>query len=449
MEILVLALGGVIAGPIMIGFTLMINAVTLMISIVVQLVFLPIEVAAEVAVAAHDAKKQTETEKKQAEADAIDLEAAERRKAEEKRRRERARKFTTGLAAVTGAIIGFVLLAVVVANFFFFSSTLRLVLGYVRHQTGIAVDFDRASGNLFTGRVRLDGATVRRTVHPTCRFDLTAERIEFDLSLWDLVMPTGLFKPTVFESLEISQLHGKWEQFGETKTPGIVEDIETKKEKGRKKRRRFRVDRFVMDDVRLDYIDHARPDAEPLHVELVIERLESKPLRSYTALFDVLFRSNLHGTVNGVAYRFVREEKATRWICNDLPIAILASYFGRPFDWFERGTADILIENTWGGGLTMNWSLVFRDFHVKAPEGTSLKARSTMLPLVAYLNRHGERLPLEFDLKLDDAERRFDSSPQWREFARIVVGKELFESISNGWKKIEKKAEAQEKEPGT
>ena len=443
MEILVLALGYVIVGPMMVGITLMANMIAMAVSIVVQLVFLPVEIAVEGAVSVHDAKKQVDADKKQAETVATDPEAAERRKVEEKRQRERWRKFTTGLAAMTGAIFVLTLLAVAVANFFFFQPTLRFTLGYVRHKTGIAVDFDTAKGNFFTGRVRLDGATVRRPEHPTCRFDLTAERIEMDLSLLDLVLPTGLFKPTVFETLEISKLHGKWEQFGETKTPVIVEDVEPKTEKGRKKRRRFRIDHFTMDDVRLDYIDHARPDADPLHIELVIERLESKPLRSYTALFDVLFRSNLHGTVDGVAYRFEKSEGESRWICNGLPIAVLTSYFGRPFDWFERGTADISIENTWGSGLTMNWSLVFRDFHVKAPEGTSLKAKATMLPLTAYMNRHGEHLPLEFDLKFSNAEKRFDSSPQWREFVRIVVGKEIYEAITNRWKLIEKKDEEQ------
>lgn len=440
MEILVLALGQLIAGPLIIGLTVMVSGVATMVSLVFRLFCLPLEFAVEAAVDGMTKKNdQAEPKAISGEAAIVDPVVLERQRTEKKRRRARCRKIALWTGSIGAATFVLIFAAIFAANAFFFQPTLRLALAYVRWKTEIAVDFDHASGNLWTGHVRLEGVTVRRTDHPTCRFDLEAERIEIDLSYWSLYAPQGWFNATVFETVEIEKLHGKWDQFDAAKAPALIQEPEEPK-KGGRKRKNFRIDRLEMSEVSLDYTDHGR-EGEPLQVELVIEHLESKPLRSYLALFDVLFRSNLHGSVDGIAYRFEKREGETLWTCNDLPVAVLAAYFGKPFDWFEKGEVDISVENRWKDGITMNWSLVFRDFHVRAPAGTDAKTKMSLAPLLFFMNRHAEHLPLEFDLKLKKDDNRFDSSPQWREFARIVIGKELYESIAKAWKKVETKKE--------
>ncbi len=442
MEILVLALGELLIGPMIFGVTVLTSGLAALVSLVLRLVFLPAEIAVEAAVGQATKKRTTTNEDEQAAPRevVIDPVVLERERAELKRRRARQRKVAFWIGGIGAAAFGLTFAALFAANALFFPQTLRLALGYVRWKTEIAVEFDRASGNLWTGSVRLEGVTVRRPAHPTCRFDLRADRLEIDLSYWSLYSPQGWFDATVFETVNIEKMHGTWEQFGPTRQPTPLAEAEPPKKNGKtaRKRKHFRIDRLEMTDIRLDFTDHARPD-DPLHVELVIERLDSKPLRSYLALFDVLFRSNLHGTVGGVFYRFEKRDGETRWVCDDLPVAILASYFGKPFDWFEKGAVDILVENRWKGGLTMNWSLVFRDFHVAAPPGTDMKTKLTLAPLLFYMNTHDKRLPLEFELNLKKDDNRFDSSPHWREFARIVIGKELYEAIAKSWKKIETK----------
>jgi len=117
---------------------------------------------------------------------------------------------------------------------------------------------------------------------------------------------------------------------------------------------------------------------------------------------------------------------------NDVPVDLLAHHVGT-LDWFDEGKVDLLIEDTFDGNdVSMHWNLVFHDFLVKAPEGTPLKVKTAMLPLVAFLNLKSKRLPLEFDLQLKENEFRFKSTTELNDVARLVLG----DKIMDGLKKL-------------
>lgn len=406
MEILVLGIAEILVVPVVTGMIFAVDAAVLAVSGILRVFFLPVEVAMQASL------KPT--------ADSKTEDKADDASADRKAKKDRRRKIANRVILVSGIVIFALLLTVLVVNAFFFQPATRLVLGYVESKTDIEIAFDKAEGNLWTGRIQLHGVTVKRRDHPVSCFDLKADLIALDVSVPSLISPRGSFKTTVVESLKISGMEGKWDQYEDS------QDAEWKK------RRNFRIEHMALDDLRFDYTDHTRP--KKLHVELAIDHLESRPFRSYLALFDLLFRSNIRGSINGTPYKFETDDlekvTETRWECKDLPVDIPASCFGTPFDWFDSGKIDFLIVNRWNvDEIVMDWNLTFRDFHAKAPEGTSLVTKAKFAPLLLFMNRHAANLPLRFKLELNQEENRLDSSPQWMEFMTLMFGEKIGDAL--------------------
>lgn len=328
-----------------------------------------------------------------------------------KRKRHLAFRIAQWGAVTCVAVLLFLLVLVTVVNAFFFESILRYSLRNAESRTKISVDFDKASGSLWTGRVKLDNVVIRRPKHSISQFDLKGETVELDLSVTKLLRWSF-----VFESVRISGFEGKWEQVG--------------KSVQLKPRRNFRIDRLTMEDIRFDYVD--RTAEKPFQATLVLDSLESAPLRSNLAMFDVLFRTKAAGNVNGIPFVIDSEKGKHFFRMNDVPIRLFSPYVGL-FEWFDSGNVDILVENRFEEkNVTMHWSLTFRDFHARAPEGTPLKVKAAMLPLTGYLNNKSQRLPLEFELEKGENEFRFKSSTELSDSVRTVLG----DKIMDGLKKI-------------
>jgi hypothetical protein len=296
-----------------------------------------------------------------------------------------------------------------IVNTFFFASAVRFALGQVENRTNIAISFDTAEGNLWAGKVRLNGVTVTRREHPASLFDLKGESVDVHISLAALLRWS-----VVFESVHISKFSGTWEQNGKA---GPL-----------KPRRNFQINRLLLDDIQLDFTDRTL-ETGPLHAVLCLDTLEAVPLRSQWAMFDVLFRSRIRGSVNDVP--FVVDSEKGRHFCrfDEVPIEIFAHYVGI-FQWFDKGKVDLLIEDTFDGGeITLRWSLVFHDFHARIPEGSPFKAKAAALPLITFLNIKSKRLPLELEFQLQENEFRFRSSTELSDMARIILGDKIMDTF--------------------
>lgn len=325
-----------------------------------------------------------------------------------KRKRHLIFRFAQWGAVACVAILLLLILTVTIVNAFFFESLLRYSIRNTESRTKISVDFDKASGSLWTGKVKLDNIAVRRLKHPTSQFDLKGKTVELDLSV--IKMLRWSF---VFESVNISGFEGTWEQVG--------------KSVQLKPRRNFRIERLTMDAVQFEFID--RTQEKPFQATLVIDSMESTPLRSNMAMFDLMFRSRAKGTVNKLPFVVDSEKGKHYFRMEQVPIRLFSPYIG-VLDWFETGNVDILIEDAFEGkDVKIQWSLVFHDFHVKAPEGTSLKVKAAMLPLTGLMNRKSERLPLEFELLMKENDFRFKSSTEMSDFVRTVTGDKIMDGI--------------------
>ena len=287
------------------------------------------------------------------------------------------------------ALASLAVLAALLLNTVLFGPALRWNLSRWKGKTGIEVTFQSASGNWLTGRADLKNVTVRRAGDARTHFDLALSEARFDVRMTSL-----LGREVSLESVEIAGLRGTFERLAP---------------RGERRRgREFTVDRLVLTDTSVLFRD--RPvDEKPVEMKLALERLECAPFHRRFAVFDVLFRANTKGTIDGAPFT-VRSEggpggRSTFWHAENLPLRFLADYAGGGFAWFRSGRADFDVTDSWKDGdareIDSHWKLHLKAPVAEVPAALTGWKRPIATAVVAFVNRHPVDLPLEFDLKIN------------------------------------------------
>jgi len=298
-------------------------------------------------------------------------------------------KFMKRLSWILGGVLGLLLTVALLGNFVFFEPAVRWGLARIEKRTGIKVLFQSATGNLFSGRLKLTDATVQRQESVVSNFDLRVEEIAIDMSMTEILASTARI-----ESVVVSGLTG---DFHRVATPDRV-----------KIRRRYEVDHLRLEHVEIAIRDTTRQ--EETHFNLKVNELNSRPLRSQLAVFDVLFRSNASGEIGGQPFS-IRTEKTeqgreTQWQVDALPVAFVARYLGGPFDWLSGGTVDVRVEDNWAiaesAEIKMRWSFVLKNQVVNSPDSTSVMGGMLGAAIGEYLRQNSERLDVSFSLTMNE-----------------------------------------------
>lgn len=328
------------------------------------------------------------------------------------------------IAWATGIILALLLLTVAVANSFFFADVVNVITRQVTKRTGIQISFREVTGSFWTGTFHFTGLSVARRSHPQSTFAITADKADVDISVTSLP-----WQRIVVDSLDLQGIRGDWEKLARADkfTP----------------RRPFRIENFRLADMRVRYANRiAAPDAEPLTVN--ITSMRSTLLRSKWLAFDLLFLSNIDGTIDETAFQVVTDHVSdsrymTRWRSDGMPVAQLKTLVGGPFRIFEKGLVDISIENRLTlkpeNTMDMDWSLVIRDFKAKVPSGSSFKAKAALTPVVLYLNRKKERFELAFSYKWNEKEKKIEASSSDDLDDILDLGKRMLGTLADAAKK--------------
>jgi hypothetical protein len=288
-------------------------------------------------------------------------------------------KVLLGLTAATT-------LLVILLNTVLFEPTLRRGLSRAREKTGVDVQFESARGNFLSGAFTLQGVTVKRQDALRSNIDLKIREARADVSL------VSLMRPTVHVGgLRLVDVQGIYQR-GRLKLP----------------RRDFIVDELIVENASVD-LKEPDTDLPAPALPLKIERLECRPFRRDSALFDLLFRSNGQGTLAGAPFEIRSETlnlgRTTTWKARAIPVAFLAGYLGEPFDWLTSGTVDVDVDDAWSDGPTTeidsHWKVDFRDVAAAVPSRITGFKRVVAEPVVRFIQAHPAHLPLEFHLKLD------------------------------------------------
>ena len=232
--------------------------------------------------------------------------------------------------------------------------------------------------------------TAGRQGHAESNFDLQADELSLNLP-----MKRILAKTTPIESVFLSGLRG---DFHRVKTPEQV-----------KLRKHYEVRHLRLENIDLAVRDSSRPNEARFTVK--IDELDSQPLRSRFAVFDLLFRSNATGKIAGQPFairtRKTESGRETSWEANDLPVDFVAHHLGGPFDWLAGGTVDVRVEDKWSieqsVRIDMHWSFVLKQLIVNPPDDTSASGRLLAAAVGKYLQAHSDRLAVDFSLTMDES----------------------------------------------
>ncbi len=296
--------------------------------------------------------------------------------------------------ALVVALIGVVVVAVLDA--FFFEPVARSVITRVAGRAGIGIEVGSVDGSLWTLRASMRDVRALRNGHPQSDFVLSADRVEVDVRALAL-----LWLQVRIESITA---HGVSGLFVRT---GVADRT--------RPRRAFAVDRLEATavDVRVD--DQTRE--RPVTARVELDRFVAEPFRSRTALFDVLFRADVDGRIDGRRLSIARRSDAlaaSRWFVDALPIALVAPYLPGPLGWLDGGTAtiDVAGGTADGAALELRADAVFRDVSITVPADLSLTKRVLAKPVVAYIERRARDLPLSFAMHLDRDVVEVSASPE-------------------------------------
>jgi hypothetical protein len=308
----------------------------------------------------------------------------------------------------------------VLVNTLFFEPVLRQVVALVAKRTKTEIAFASASGNFFTGRVTFADISAKRASDTRSSFDLKARRLDADLDLWSLIA-----RPIRYEALAIDGVTGTMHQPERKRPTGAEAEAEAQI----RAKRRFRAETLTLSNVEIAL---SRGPNAPVAVSLT--SATSAPFRSNFAIFDLLFRSNVTGRLDGhditIVVKEVENGRITQWRTAALPAATVSRFTTKPpIGWLREGTLTINVDDRWTlaekADIDMDWNIRMQGVRAEPHDDASLRARALALPVLKYIEAKDGNLDLRFRLLLNESQFEnmvsLDASDLWSALTRAMA----------------------------
>jgi len=308
----------------------------------------------------------------------------------------------SGIFRLTTAVafVGLVLTigGLVLINTLFFEPTIRQVVGFVAKRTGTELEFKSVSGNLLTGRFAFEDISARRISDTKSSFNLKVGSLSGEIDLQTL-----LIGPVSFRRLLVDTVSGTFHGQAKRGSGDNAQDD------GRiRAKRRFRIEDLTLRDVNVAL---SKGDGAP--VALSLKSVSSMPLRSNFAVFDLLFRSNVAGQIDGHDI-FISVQKAdagriTQWRMQDLPIASVSRFVTEPpIGWLHEGTITVSVDDRWvlakQAEIDMDWNIRTRGARTQPRKGAGVLEQTFALPIIAYIKSKDGNIDLRFKLTMNESQ---------------------------------------------
>lgn len=286
-------------------------------------------------------------------------------------------------------------ISIVIINQFFFSPALRWGVDLAASRAGYSVEIDTVDGSIWSGTLILTGLTIVGRGTDGTETAVTAGLIDVDLAVLSLLTSTARIDRLAASDVEVS-----------VKKASSTDDdaVQNDSEKGRGGRR-FEVEVLSVDNATM-HIEH------PTHGKhkMRIETAQVAPLRSRLAAFDLLFRSNLEGSINraGLLVSTVPvpgRGRRTEWALEEIKLETLAAFTdAAPIRWFDGGRISASMQDVWRrDDITMdtNWNISLDNASVRVPEGAGLSEAVIVRALDEVVTSRRGDVELVFRLTLD------------------------------------------------
>lgn len=319
---------------------------------------------------------------------------------------------------VSLASLALILVLFLAVNFVFFDPATRWLMARVGQRTQTELSFASVSGNLFTGQFVFEDMTASRHSDVKSSFNLNAKRVDADIDLSTLI-----FRPIVLESLAVETVRGNMSQPDKRKESKAARDLRIKA------RRIFNVTQLQLSDV-----DIALSKADNPPIQVTLDTVESAPFRSNYAVFDVLFRSNVAGRIDGhdlsISTEQIPSGRVTSWRIPTLPVDTVSRFVTKPpIGWLQNGTINVKVDDRWQldgkANITMDWDMQMRGVRVEASKEAGLIEKTIALPLASYINARNGDVDLRFKLIMNEGRfenmTSLDASGIWDAIVNIMA----------------------------
>ncbi|MBE7458727.1 MAG: DUF748 domain-containing protein [Planctomycetia bacterium] len=292
------------------------------------------------------------------------------------------------ILVVPAALLAVPLAAACLVQAFWIDDVVRGAVTRACKKSGIEFTAGKVNGNLFTGSFLLEDVRLSRSAHEQSTFDLSIGRVWLDVSVTALL--TGRVR---FSHLHIDSVEGDYVRH---QVPTVVPI-----------RKQFEIDDLRLRDAVLAIRDET-PASTPVTATVTVTDAAVAPLRSRYALFDILYHSQMSGTIDEGSFAIEQKretgETLTSWRMEGVEISKLSPYLGKDLS-IVSGKADLCVEQRWHpskdavpisvdgllvltGGLSAKTTAGGWDHRLKAQ-------------IEKHLGASGGTLPLAFSLSMD------------------------------------------------
>jgi hypothetical protein len=329
--------------------------------------------------------------------------------------------------------------ALLLINFVFLEETVRFAANTVEEKTGFEIQYDSVEGNIFTGAFAFVGLDLKQTQADKAQLSVKAQNLAANLSVWDFILGNRIIDSATLSQAEIElQTLPKAEkeeksaiEFAIAFGKKALDGVNVSNGSAVLKAPNYTIEDLHINDVSI-HVDDRSADT-PTVYDIEIASFQSQPLRSHFATFDLLFRSNLDGTLNGsrllISNTEANGQRHTKWATQDIPASVLASLIGGPFSLFEEGTVDVEVTDQWEAeqvnNLELDWAIKVSDAQARLPASTPELLKPLAQVWVDNINQNEEAWEFAFQLQLSEDQFKGASSLNaqqiWRDTIPVFI----------------------------
>ncbi|PRQ03460.1 hypothetical protein ENSA5_15630 [Enhygromyxa salina] len=290
------------------------------------------------------------------------------------------------------------------ADLVFFDAIVGLALGSADDREDLDVQFSNADGSFILGRIELHQLTLsgeRGGDDPSTRFAVDIDSLVIDIDTARL-----LALDFAVEEIAIDGVDGSLDRLrpGEP-TPDSEDEIELARE--------FSVERLHLGDMAVTLRDHGADRGSVRELGVEIQELDIGPLRSETAIFDLLYRARGRGSVGGHGFVLTASERdgaaQTTLEVDDLPLDALGEQLEKAAGVRASGSVDLKVVNTHVDGpsepqIDLDIQLQLRNIELGAGEDASVGTKLMLEMAERAVAKLGDDFPLDLQLSVQRSE---------------------------------------------
>jgi len=333
--------------------------------------------------------------------------------------------------------------AISAINFLFLDPTVKWIFAKIETKTGIQLSVNKVSGNLFAGNISFNDLKVKRESVEKSSFDFEVGNASTDIKLSSLI-----FQPVTLNNFSINDVTGKVHQPANTTSNKKASKNPNKGAKIKSKRD------FIIEELDINNINISLSKGGNKPINLSLNNIQSEPLRSNYAIFDIFFRSNISGSINDNKFLIKTEEipsgRSTTWNIEDLPVSVFGSYIGKPpLNWFSDGKISLRLEDRWTldkkANIDTTWNFQFKDIEVSPPDDMNIIEKALAKPVANYINSKDGDIDIKFSLVLNENQFEHSASLDASGLMEEVLGSLIKRLSPNKIPNIGTKEEVKEK----